>query len=275
MGPTNAVIQSTAVDLLQTIVVRGDVDGAMENIEAIVIRKLYYSIHLHRLDLQNKLLHLLHSIISASTADDLASQTAQNQNYAGKHQGSASSSTIGHDSDPGPPGYSANPLLIQALVDGIADRRNRPVLQHWLDFILMAVPQFQPALQGAIGPLNDCLCRQLDYSLQDILASARNQDSVQDALSMTTDAEMIMLLNGLERMVLLSLANISATSLSEDEPTTLEKSSSENTGLLGYVSTVFASEGTQQISGELLTVDLLFLDQSTFSFIFVGSISRI
>jgi len=70
MQPLNAVIQSTAVELLQLIVARGDVDSiSTGSIEAIVVGKLYFSIHMVRLDLQNKLLHLLHSLISALAAN--------------------------------------------------------------------------------------------------------------------------------------------------------------------------------------------------------------
>jgi hypothetical protein len=147
--------------------------------------------------------------------------------------------------------------LVQTLVDGIAVRTNRPVLQHWLDFLLMAVPQFQPALQAVVGPLNDCICRQLSASLRDVLhASSQGQSYTEDLPSFTTDAEMIMLLNGLERMVSLSLAYTSELSSSDDETPTAEKPVSENSGLLGMVSNVFGSDNTQQLPEDQLTVSL-------------------
>ncbi|KAF8079121.1 Dopey, N-terminal-domain-containing protein [Lyophyllum atratum] len=249
MLPNNALIQSTAVDLLQAIVARGDIDDIVDSIEAIVVGKLYFCVHLERLDLQNKLLHLLHSLISASTARSVASRQAMS-----RHDGSGPSSATGHEAEQETRSYSVNSLLIQALVDGIAIRTNRPILQHWLDFILMAVPQFQPALQAVVGPLNDCLCRQLLISLKDIhAASSKGQDYAQDVLSSATDAEMIMLLNGLERMILLSLAYTSELSALEEESTTLERSGTENSGLLGYVSNVFGSESVQQAADEQLT----------------------
>jgi hypothetical protein len=157
--------------------------------------------------------------------------------------------------DPGPRGYSVNSLLIQTLADGIATRTNRPVLQHWLDFVLMAVPQFQPALQAVVSPLNDCLCRQLLSSLGDILrGSSPGQEYTEDIPSIATDAEMIMLLNGLERMILLSLAYTSDIGPSEEDTMPMEKAGSENSGLLGYVSNVFGSESVQQMPEEQLTV---------------------
>ncbi|KAG6911306.1 hypothetical protein DXG01_002145 [Tephrocybe rancida] len=245
MLPTNAIIQSTAVDLLQAVVARGDIDGVTDGIEAIVVGKLYFCVHTDRLDIQNKLLHLLHSLISASTSHDSTGRDDSGPNSA-----------TGHDNDQEPRHrqYSVNSLLIQALVDGIAVRTNRPVLQHWLDFILMAVPQFQPALQAVVGPLNDCLCRQLVLSLKDVhAASLHGQDFAQDLSSNATDTEMIMLLNGLERMILLSLAYTSELNSTEDDYASQDKTGTENGGLLGYVSNVFGSDSVQQMSDEVLT----------------------
>ncbi|KAG6879370.1 hypothetical protein C0992_003190 [Termitomyces sp. T32_za158] len=250
MLPNNAIIQSTAVDLLQAVVSRGDVDGIADGIEAIVIGKLYLCVHWRRLDLQNKLLHLLHSLISALTShahDPTAWQVH-------RHDGSGPTSASGYDNEPETRQYSVNSLLIHVLVDGIAVRSNRPVLQHWLDFILMAVPQFQPALQAVVNPLNDCLCRQLSLSLKDIrITSSQAQDFSQDFFLSVTDAEMIMLLNGLERMILLSLAYTAELNSTEEESVPQDRAGTENSGLLGYVSNVFGSESTQQISDETLT----------------------
>jgi len=54
-----AIIQSTAIDLLQVIVARGELDHlSVDAIEAAVIAKLYFCIQVERLDLQNKLLHI-------------------------------------------------------------------------------------------------------------------------------------------------------------------------------------------------------------------------
>ncbi|KAJ7116821.1 Dopey, N-terminal-domain-containing protein [Mycena crocata] len=250
MQPNNVVIQSTSIDLLQAVVARGEVDlVTVEVIEAIVVGKLYFCIHRTRLDLQNKLLHLLHSLVSASTTG--------NEQPNGKQRlgdGSADATT-GPDSsqEASPRAYPVNPLLIQTLVDGIATSSNRPVLQHWLDFVLMAVPQFQPTLQAVVTPLNECMCRQLLASLGDILNVTFKDGLFTDDLTSTaTDAELIMLLGGLERLVLLSLAYPSESVSSEDEQPVADKSP-ENGGLLGYVSTVFSSENVQNLVEEQLT----------------------
>jgi hypothetical protein len=256
MQPLNAVIQSTAVELLQLIVARGDVDSiSTESIEAIVVGKLYFSIHMVRLDLQNKLLHLLHSLISALTAN---LETAQRNAVSKRPEESQPDSATAQEKAPDTSiRYPVNPLLIQALIDGISTRSNRPVLQHWLDFILTAIPQFQPALQALVAPLNDCLCRQLLSSLSEVLkASSQSRDYADDISTSVTEAEMIMFLNGLERLILLSLAYTSEPDTSEDETSALEKPSGETSGLLGYVSGVFGSDSTQSVPSEQLTVCL-------------------
>lgn len=251
MQPLNTAMQSNAIELLQLIVTRGEVEvPSVESIEATAIGKLYLSIHMGRLDLQNKWLHLLHSLISASISkseftravpgkqDDLVPETSATQDKG---------PDLSHR-------YSMNPLLIQTLTDGLSIRSNRPVLQHWLDFVLMAVPQFQPALHTVVAPLNDCLCRQVLFSLGDVLRmSSQSQPYVEDLVATVTDADFTMLLNGLERLILLSLAYTDLDAF-EDDPNTLDKSTSEVGGLLGYVSNVFSSDSNTANSQEQLTV---------------------
>lgn len=253
MLTTNTLIQSTSIDLLQVIVARGDIDSLLvDNIEAAIIGKLYFCVHMGRLDLQNKLLHILHSLISASTSDqDTSGQTSRM-----KLGGSASEdhSTQDGQQEDGRKSYALNSLLIQTLVDGIAVTTNRPVLQHWLDFVLMAVPQFQPALQAVVAPLNDCVCKQLRLALTDILQASEDKTILHDITSAVTDAEFIMLLNALERLMGLSLANADLTGQEEDNAF-VDRSAQEGTGLLGYVSNVFSSDNVAGLTDDQMKVN--------------------
>ncbi|KAL1738627.1 hypothetical protein HDZ31DRAFT_78212, partial [Schizophyllum fasciatum] len=256
MQPFNVSIQSTAVDLLQGIISRGDIDPLFVGVvEAAVIGKLFFCVHASRLDLQNKLLHLLHSLVSAAIAP-VQPRRAPSMN-AGHSRGTeynASLSAISHAESEDGAAYSVNPLLIQTLVDGVSISSNRPILQHWIDFILMAVPTFQPALQVVVSPLNECMCRQLSVSVRDVLdAAARGKNFALDALSSSTDAEIVMLLNGLERLVLLSLAYMTDPLQVDDDGMSPEKPTQETGGLLGYVSGVFSSESANASAEEQLT----------------------
>lgn len=250
MQAMNTVIQSNAIELLQVIVARGEIDiPLVESIEATTIGKLYFSIHMERLDLQNKLLHLLHSVISV-TASLLEIPTSAKPDDNLPEQVGLPEKVTDIAAR-----YPLNPLLIQTLVDGISTRSNRPVLQHWLDFILMAIPQFQPALQAVVSPLNVCLCRQLLSSLSEVTTAASiTGNDTEDTPITTTDAELIMLLNALERLILLSLAYTSDLDTSEDETGITEKT--EGSGLLGYVSNVFSSESNPQSQNEQLNVSI-------------------
>lgn len=255
----NTTAQSTAIELLQTIVARGELDSVLtESIEATTVSKLYFSVHAERLDLQNKWLHLLHSVISVSTSNlESARRTPLPE------QGTLDTATNQDKGADLTSRYPLNPLLTQTLVDGISTRTNRPVLQHWLDFILMAVPQFQPSLQAVVGPLNDCLCRQLLISLSDLLRTAGQiQDDSDDKAATASDAEFIMLLNGLERLVLLSLAYTSDAMASDEDTNPPEKGTAETTGLLGYVSTVFSSDVGPGQSAEQMIVCISLLNSS-------------
>ncbi|KAL4070521.1 Dopey, N-terminal-domain-containing protein [Scleroderma citrinum] len=226
MGPLNLKIQSTSVELLHAIVARGEIDHlSLESLEPVVIGKLYFTVHLRYLDLQNRLLRILHSLISASTTYIV--------HHPEEHDGS----------DNGPRIYSTNPLLTQTLVDGISLPHNRVMLQHWLDFVLMTIPQFQPALQGLISPIADCLGRQLRSFLADVLRASQ-PDSSDTVLGIATDAEFVMLLNALERLLVLGLANHSELSQQDEDSSPQEKSGNESGGILGYVSNVFTVDNS-------------------------------
>lgn len=237
MKPLNLLLQSTAVQLLQLIVTRGEFDQALiGSIEAIVIGKLYYTVHTKNLDIQNKLLHLLHSIVSLSIAH------VENVRIAASKDTAADPAPAQEKDDS--IRYTLNPLMVQTLVDGISVRSNRPVMQHWLDFILGAIPQFQPALQPAIVPLNDCICRQLTSILGEITNATRfSQEYGADLQASATELDLIMLINGLERLVLLGLAYTSEADAIDDDASIQEKAVNESSGLLGYVSTVFSGDG--------------------------------
>ncbi|KAH9948184.1 Dopey, N-terminal-domain-containing protein [Amylocystis lapponica] len=230
MHTFNISSQSVSVDLLQAIIARGEVDfPALQTIESAVVKKLYFCVHTGRLDLQNKLLHLLHSIISASNPGTM-NRISDGMTPLDGPQSSKSDQ------------YNINPLLIQTLIDGISVPENRPVLQHWLDFILMTLPQFIDTMQAAVAPLSDTVCRQLRTALADIRHVSASSQQTGDLVSYTTDADFMMLLTAVERLALLSLSHVLDANQVEDDATIGDKPSQESVGLLGYVSNVFSSD---------------------------------
>lgn len=241
--PGNVLIQAAALDLLQVIVSRGEVDAiTLDNIEACIISKLYAAVHKDRPDLQNKLLHSLHSVIVAAAAlepvtpnpKSRTTRTSDVGPYVDDYAGQSSLSTMPTSST------KVNPLLVQTLIDGLSRNASRPVLQHWIDFILMTVPQLHQPLSHLVSPLCDCVCRQLRSSLENVthvyLVGERKA-----VKSWTTDADFIMLLNALERLVLLGLTK-SDVLPADEEPSIQEKGAVESGGILGLVSNVFGGE---------------------------------
>jgi hypothetical protein len=149
---------------------------------------------------------------------------------------------------------SVHPLLLQTLVDGINSPSNNAVLQHWLDFVLMAIPQFHHALQSLVSPLGDCICQNLRIRLDDLRRALREGHDHHDFMSNTTDAEFIMLLNALERLVLLSLSTTDIGQADEDDIPAEKPPGAEPGGLLGIMTSVFSSESASSNLEEQLTV---------------------
>lgn len=243
--PFNIVSQNLSVDLLQALVARGEVDLiSLQSLESAVVQKLYFSVHTGRLDLQNKLLHLLHSVIVASIATSEgrgASQVdrgAEAMNLQDAPQASKRES------------HAVHPLLVQTLVDGISTPSNRSLLQHWLDFIMMTVPQFKETLKTVVTPLTDCICRQLRLALTEILDASVDGARDDDIVSYTTDADFMMLLTVLERLSLLSMVRTATEQPQDEEQQVPEKTLPESSGLLGYVSNVFSSDGAVNTADE-------------------------
>jgi hypothetical protein len=73
--------------------------------------------------------------------------------------------------------------------------------------------------------------------------SRHSKDYGEDLVASATEQDLVMLINGLERLVLLGLAYTSEAEATDDDASIQEKVGNESSGLLGYVSTVFSSDG--------------------------------
>lgn len=261
MQGQNVEIQSIVIDLLQCLVSRGDVDAlTIDTMESAVVTKLFLLVHSERLELQNKLLHLLHSIISISSASAERRHLIRSPNMMQQ----VSSDTLdtgtvkaSMHADPNSP-TKIHPLLVNLLIDGIATPSNRRLLHHWLDFVLLTVPQFPYIIATAISPLNACVCRQMRNELTElnaIVASANGTQQRSDTLiSSVDDAELVMLLNALERLVLLSLNEMDSSIAEDNSPVDRP---GDGAGLLSIVSNVFSNESSNHTSDAVMTVCLL------------------
>ncbi|CAE7181510.1 unnamed protein product [Rhizoctonia solani] len=258
MQTLNGYLHTVALDTLQAIVSRGEVDlPTLETIEATIVSKLYMSVHTDRVDLQNKLLHVLHSTIFAVTSTPtLTPGTAPGSPRLAPGKiallpGSSVDELASSDGQPAKLPGSINPLLIQTITDGITRTSHTPILQHWIDFVLMTIPHFQQPQAQVVLPLIDCICKQLRVALDSIqeLIQARRTTRV-DHMSHVTDAEVIVLLNALERLLLLATSRNSEPGTTEEDDTASER---ESSGLFGIVTTVFNSDSHSNTAAEKIT----------------------
>ncbi|KAI0756510.1 Dopey, N-terminal-domain-containing protein [Daedaleopsis nitida] len=241
MQAFHIVSQNISVELLQALIARGEVDlVTLQSLESAVVQKLYFCVHTGRLDLQNKLLHLLHSIIVVSIAgsDGRAHGPTTNIERAADGISIQDAPTSSRKES-----HAVHPLLVQTLVDGISMPSNRAVLQHWLDFVMMTVPQFKETLKAVVTPLTDCVCRQLRLALSEILDASVDGPQAEDIVSYTTDADFMTLITALERLSLLSMSRTAGEQPPEEDQQGMDKVVAESSGLLGYVSNVFSSDG--------------------------------
>nr|XP_031863087.1 uncharacterized protein CI109_001565 [Kwoniella shandongensis]KAA5530159.1 hypothetical protein CI109_001565 [Kwoniella shandongensis] len=212
-------VQSASLDLLQSITARGDVSQAqLFLLKKSLVTKLQLAVHQGNLTLQSKMLHLLHSVISASSAST-------------RHQSARHS--------PNPEKAVAEPksdfedALVQTIIDGLSNSANTPVLQHWIDFILMTAPMLssRPSL---LHSLAECFSQQIRLFILRI-NSVYEKVSVLDESLNVADAEVVMVLNALERVLVLLCS----------QPGKVEETSAHGEGgsrILGLVSTVFTVE---------------------------------
>ncbi|WVQ78778.1 hypothetical protein IAT38_000869 [Cryptococcus sp. DSM 104549] len=237
-GPLIVRVQSAALELLQTIVSRGDVSQPLlVTIKDCLVTKLLSAVETGRLTLQSKMLHLLHSAINASTP----ARNARPRPHQGHHRGASS---IIEKPAPEPPASDFEHALVQAIIQGVSRPSNIAVLQHWIDFVLMTVPLLvgRPSL---LNTLAECFSQETRALVQRISRAHDRATGVkgkgkarvvEDEKLDAADAEVVMALNALER-VLMILGNQASGKI--DEGVRQEEGGSR---ILGLVSTVFTVE---------------------------------
>jgi len=253
MDGQNITMQYTAIDLLQVVISRCELDiPTLASIGTVVVGKLLVLVHNHRLDLQNKLLHFLHTILSSRADMHEKYKTILSNPPSGRDLATEED----HASQSSPDTNNAiNPLLFQTLVDGISIPTNRPLMQHWLDFTVLTMSQLSNVLGSGLLTLSGCICQQLYRALGEVreIVSRNEVEYLEDFSSLVDDAEIIMLLNALERLVLIGLPHAS-DSFGHDDGNTGDKGSGDQQGIFTYVSSVFSSDNTTNNADEHLSV---------------------
>lgn len=238
MEALNLLIHATISDILQMIVSRGDLTASdLALFEDTLSNRLLISIRTSELNLQNKFLHALHAIISAGSS-------ASSQSFR------SDSLDIGRSND------RAAQLFTTVVGDGVTTQRNSAVVHHWIDFLLMTIPQFRRSLDDVVNPLIDRLVGRLRTLIHDMDMTYHNDSHDKPMASESTDSDFAVFVNALERLMVVLIEGGGANSGVGDGTTnkgsterlmSVESSAGLFAGVFGVLG---ASESTTQLPHE-------------------------
>jgi len=222
-------IQNVSLDMLQTLVSRGDMSASLVDVlKVALLGKLEWAIEHRRLTLQGKMLRLLESALSATAGLS-----------ARRHRRSASlSEKLLANGVTGTPKSSSDfyRSLVGMIVTGLSASAKRPVLEYWVDFAIVMAPRLQRRtdLLASVCQCVSALLRTTMLHLRD----AYDGPSPLDCTTSLTDAEPKMLLDALERIVTL-LSSIGTPRQSGERT---PRPNEGGGGLFGMMSGVFVAE---------------------------------
>jgi hypothetical protein len=228
----NTRLHALSADLLQVVISRGDLDvTTLQSIENALVVRLHILVTRSNYDLQNKLLHVLHSTIAA---------IASHQKRVDRK--SIASEKANRLSTDQPLGVHSS-LLVPLLSEGICDQNNSAVIHHWVDFLLMTLQHFRNALHTLLFPLIDAILNRVQGFVQE-LQTAYDPASKGKAASVgVNDADYTILLNALERLFSVALEESKTAVPSDDELAERPQTATDGTsgGFLGYISTALGT----------------------------------
>ncbi|KAM0754971.1 hypothetical protein T439DRAFT_284317 [Meredithblackwellia eburnea MCA 4105] len=234
LSPLTHHIHSVVAELLQVILSRGEAEIAgLKSIESVLTSRLFLCVHRSELDLQNKLLHVLHSVVHAVGTMKRHHKTTSSV--------TADLKVLLEVNDAQPPDLTHDEMFVRVVSDAISHQHNNAVIHHWIDFLLMTIPQYRTSLQTVVYPLVDCLVIRLRSLVHDFQKTYSSPNASPFA-SESTDAEYTVLMNALERLVLIAVSETMNSTLDEEpRPTERVVNDSGPGGLLGYMSGVLGN----------------------------------
>ena len=264
--PVNRLIHAIAIDLLQAIVARGDLDlPVLQSIESALLTRLYLCVHRAEYDLQNKLLHVLHT-----TAATISGAQKKVDRKSTVSQRTRSDSTPKMTEKAESPLGAHSPDLTKILCDGITAQANDAVTHHWVDFLLMTLPQFRNVLTSLLFPLIACISARLRKLLDDLETAYDMSCKGKEVVSGANDGDFAILLNALERLFVSALEDAKIAAATEDEASNAERPSTATEaggGFLGFMSTALgAGEGSLSQADTMPKVSWLYQVKSPVEF---------
>lgn len=223
-------VQSASLELLQLLVTRGDLNTtSIAHIKQTLVDRLTEATTHKQLTLQNAMLHLLHSAITFSSERRPRGHRVYSSTLSIPEKPTSEDEGRAHQFEES---------LLQMILTGVSAPGNRPILQHWVDFVLMSVSFFElkPLYLRA---LCECFCEQLRMIMLKLRATFAIT-SIADMPGTITESEPTMLIGVIERLAT-ALGGKGAHRRSEDK----DRQHNDSGGLLGYLPTVFSVEAPQ------------------------------
>lgn len=206
-----------AADFLHFIISKIDhvETSLLTMIHKTVINKMLYCINHGRLDLQSRLLHLLHAtILMGTTPLKKAAGIPTSANGTTVREGSISTYEGSTGSNQGNGDANENlfrivgssPLFVKTVFDALSVPSNRPILQHWMDFLMLALPFLTNYFRKVLLPVIQCLCDQILRSRSCLLEAYADHDRRSTISPSLTDQDLMVFLTGVDRLLTFSLA---------------------------------------------------------------------
>ncbi|KAF9975535.1 hypothetical protein BGZ73_000795 [Actinomortierella ambigua] len=215
----NEEIHMVSADFLHFIISKIDYldSDLLVLIHKTVIVKMLFCINHSRLDLQSRLLHLLHAtILMGNTAVKKSSSQSihgaglqRDGSHAHLEGSSPSTATALANGDSNEAMFrvvGSSPLFVKTVFDALSVPSNRPILQHWMDFLMLALPFMSNYYRKVLQPIIQCLCDQILRCRVSLLEAYADRISTKGSRAPNlTDQDLMIFLTGLERMLSFSL----------------------------------------------------------------------
>ncbi|KAI8359989.1 Dopey, N-terminal-domain-containing protein [Blakeslea trispora] len=199
------VIQLRAADLLYLIISRLDFVNMtlVQQIQTHVFHKLLFCITSGHLELQPKLLHLLHAslaITSASTQQG-TKEIAQHQRRASSDSTHSNTATMINHGEAVTLMQNQSELFVKCVTDALTLSSNRALLSAWIDFILATLPYIKYGFKCMLVPTLMCICHQISLRC-DTIETAIHEKPNSCAFN---EKDIAVLLTGLEKILMFCL----------------------------------------------------------------------
>ncbi|KAK1927398.1 Dopey, N-terminal-domain-containing protein [Papiliotrema laurentii] len=214
--PVLVRFHGVTLDVLEMLT--GDLSGPIvHTLKSTILDQLSRAIYGGRCTLQYQFLRLLQILSSLSAPPRRA------------HHRSASTNEKPSNADE----EAFELKLAQVIIQGVSSESNRPVLQHWVDFVLTIAPTLH-LKQAQLYSICESFSLQVRSTVLDLRKGFTDENPRGRGV---TDAEVVLLLTGLERLLALC-GQVHASQKVEESRGTNEVGS----GILGLVSGVFIAE---------------------------------